>query len=306
MLQPFGDITGGLQRLLTGDSSEPFQIGGMQVVDGRLHWTLFRYYNVAGNDFASHAVSSLHIDELSGVEGLWHLGPMNSSIPQWHSYKHAGYITEIPEPAASELFGGRNLMSGLQISTGLSYSSQGPALFAYRLPEPGQLAPDGSLDAVPLLWYSEQQPLDGHHPADRWTGAAWLTLGGRQAVVAVGRKAHGAVYYGEARPHDCYPYKGYHGSAYETQMLFYDPADLAAAASGQRSACGLAPWYRWDSHDPGGGIDRFMFQACGRDIGGMTYDRANNVLYIVEADAGCTSEDEWEPTPVIHAFRVVD
>ncbi|MEZ6063087.1 MAG: hypothetical protein R3C19_22305 [Planctomycetaceae bacterium] len=51
ILQPFGDITAGLQKAITGDSSEPFQIGGMQVVDGRLHWTLFKYYNVAGHDF---------------------------------------------------------------------------------------------------------------------------------------------------------------------------------------------------------------------------------------------------------------
>ena len=305
VLQPFGDITGGLQRLLTGDSSEPYQIGGMQVVQGRLHWTLFKYYNVAGHDFPSHGMSSLRIDDLASLQGLWHLGPMQTGDPQWHSYKHAGYITDIPEPAADRLFGGRNLMSGLQISTGLSHSSQGPALFAYRLPD-SELKPDSSLDALPLLWYSEERPLTGHHPSDRWTGAAWVKLGERQAVIVVGRKAHGAVHYGEPRPGDCYPYKGYHGSSYEAQMLFYRTEDLADVAAGQQHATQVEPRYRWDSRDSGGSFDRFMFRECRRDIGGMAYDRTHNILYVVEAEAGLTQEDQWEPTPVIHVFRIVE
>ncbi|MEZ6063088.1 MAG: hypothetical protein R3C19_22310 [Planctomycetaceae bacterium] len=196
-------------------------------------------------------------------------------------------------------------MSGLQISTGLKYSSQGPALYAYELPEPGR-EPGSSLDAIPLLWYSLQRPLAGHHPSDRWTGAAWLSLSGKQTIVIAGRKAHGEVYYGNPRPTDCYPDKGYHGSSYEVQMLFYTPAELIGAANRRGTATEIDPWYRWDSRTPGGGIDRFMFKDCGRDIGGLTYDRQNNLLYMVEVDAGKTSLDEWEPTPVIHVFRVVE
>jgi hypothetical protein len=230
---------------------------------------------------------------------------MGSGDPQWHSYKHAGYIAQIPDAEASRWFGGRNLMSGLQISTGLQYSSQGPALFAYQLPEPGELS-NTSLDAIPLLWYSQERSLAAHHPSDRWTGAAWLTLGDRQAVVVAGRKAHGAVHYGEPRPNDCYRYKGYHGSSYEVQLLFYTPAELIGTANGRGQATQIDPWLRWDNHTAGGGIDRFMFKQCGRDIGGMTYDRDNNLLYLVEVDAGFTSDNEWEPTPVVHAFRIVD
>jgi hypothetical protein len=61
LLQPFGDITGGIQRALTGGETESFEIGGMQVVKDRLHWTLFKYYNVAGHDYPSHGTSSLRI-----------------------------------------------------------------------------------------------------------------------------------------------------------------------------------------------------------------------------------------------------
>lgn len=304
LLQPFGDITGGLRSLLTGDSSEPFMIGGMQVTGNRLHWTLFKYYNVSGIDMASHAVSSLKVDSPESVRGLWHLGPAGTGIPQWHSYKHAGYIAAIPSSAERQL-GGKNLMSGLQISTGLMYSSQGPALFAYRLPDP-ELPPDSSLDAVPLVWYSQAQPLSGHHPADRWTGAAWLTLGDKQVVVVAGRKAHGEVYYGVPRANDCYEDKGYHGSSYEAQLLFYSPEDLISAGQGQKSATGINPVHRWDKTNQGGGIDRFMYRDCRRDIGGMTYDRGRNLLYIVEMDAGYTRDDEYEPIPVIHVFRIVE
>jgi len=304
VLQPFGDVTGGMQRALTAGETEAFEIGGMQIVNDRLHWTLFKYYNVAGHDYPSHGTSSLRIDG-SPADGLWHLGPMESEDPQWHSYKHAGYIAQIPDAEAVQWFGGRNLMSGLQISTGLQYSSQGPALFAYHLPEPGTPSYT-SLDAVPLLWYSQERPLAGHHPADRWTGAAWLTLGDKQAVVIAGRKAHGAVHYGEPRANDCYRYKGYHGSSYEVQMLFYTSAELIGTANGRGQATQIDPWLRWDNQTSGGGIDRFMLKECGRDIGGMTYDRQNNLLYIVEVDAGFTSDNEWEPTPVIHTFRVVE
>ena len=56
---------------------------------------------------------------------------------------------------------------------------------------------------------------------------------------------------------------------------------------------------------PGGGIDRFMFQDCGREIGGLTYDRKNNLLYMVEVGAGLLSENEWEVLPVVHVLRLV-
>ena len=60
----------------------------------------------------------------------WHLGPFDSDVPECHAYKHAGYICEAPASAAAA-FGGRTILSGLQISTGLQTSSQGPALFTY-------------------------------------------------------------------------------------------------------------------------------------------------------------------------------
>ncbi|APZ91193.1 hypothetical protein [Fuerstiella marisgermanici] len=302
VLQDFGDITGGIRTHLTAGSSEPFEIGGMQVVDDGLHWTTYKYYNVEGRDYLSHALSSLDLKRPQ-PKGLWHLGPFQSGDARWHSYKHAGYICAVPDNIADRYLGGRNLMSGLQIVTGLQKSSQGPALFAYKIPERTP-SPGASLDAVPLLWYPMGSPIDKHHHADSWQGAAWLTLGDKQTVIVVGRKAHGPVHYGEPRPGDCYEDKGYHGSSYEAQMLFYAPGDLLSA--GRRPVANVRPWYRWDSTTPGGGIDRFMFQDCGREIGGLTYDRKRNLLYMVEVAAGLTSENEWEVLPVVHVMRLVN
>ncbi|MCA9051836.1 MAG: hypothetical protein KDA89_24025, partial [Planctomycetaceae bacterium] len=186
MLQPFGDITAGFREQMTAGSSEIFKIGGMEVVNGRLHWTVFKYYNVIGRDYPSHGSSGPETNA-ANIAGPWHLGPIGSGDPQWNSYKNAGYILSVPQPEADAFFEGRNLMSGLQISTGLQYSSQGPALYAYRIPEEPDAAP-GDLNALPLLWYSLERPLPRHHPSDRWTGAAWLKAGEKQTIIIIGRK----------------------------------------------------------------------------------------------------------------------
>ncbi len=301
MLQGFGDPSDGIREHMTNGSSEPFQFGGLHVVKDKLHWTLYKYYNVEGHDYLSHGLSSVNLANPQ-TKGLWHLGPFQTSDPRWHSYKNAGYICEVPDGIAKKYLGGRNMISGLQISTGLQKSSQGPALFAYRIPDPPP-PPGASIDAVPLLWYPMASPVDRHHYADRWTGAAWLTLGDKHTVVVVGRKAHGEVYYGMPRPGDCYEDKGYHGSSYEVQMLFYAPGDLLAA--GRRPVANVKPWYRWDTTTPGGSLNRFMYQDCGKEIGGMTYDRKRNLLYMMEMSAGLTSDNEYEPLPIVHVLRVV-
>lgn len=300
-LQPFADITKGIRKRLTNGSSEPFEIGGMQVIGNRLHWTVYKYYNVEQIDHLSHGLTSTTLSS-QAYRGLWHLGPINGG-KRWHSYKNAGYIAEIPQPIADRYLDGMNLMSGLQISTGRQQSSQGPALYAYKVVDEN-LPNGGSLDAVPLLWYPMNAEMTGHHPADIWRGAAWLTLGDKQAVIIVGRKGLGPVHYGQPRANECYDYKGYHASRYEAQVLFYQPEQILAGA--RQSVPNKDPWYRWNDQTPGGGIDRFMYQECGREIGGIAYDRARNLLYVSEADAAIATVNEYEPLPVIHVFRLVD
>ena len=51
LLQPFGDVTGGLRAAIPTDQPQPYHVCGLQVAGHALHWTLFRYYNVEGYDF---------------------------------------------------------------------------------------------------------------------------------------------------------------------------------------------------------------------------------------------------------------
>ncbi|MEZ6122035.1 MAG: hypothetical protein R3C49_02530 [Planctomycetaceae bacterium] len=303
VLQPLGDITGGIRAQMSANVSEPFEIGGLHYTDARLHWTLFKFYNVVGTDYLSHGSSSPFIRHPL-PEGPWHLGPQNSGISEWHSYKHAGYIFEVPEVQAGKWLGGRNLISGLQFPTGLNVASHGPAMFAYKLPPPG--TPAGkSLNAVPLVYNDIATPAPDFHPADLWTGGAWLTAGDRHAVIIVGRKSLGPLYYGDARPQDCTPDKGYHGSPYESQVLFYAPEALARAASGSLDPRSIRPWYVWSGQTPGGAFGQYLFETCSHRIGGVTYDRARNLLYLTQHNAGKTRENEFEPLPAIHVFRIV-
>ncbi len=302
VLQPFGDITGGIRAEMTQGSSEPFRIGGMHVIDERLHWTLYKYYNVQTIDYPSHGVSALSTTR-PRPEGMWHLGPPNTGRSEWHSYKHAGYILEMPREFADKWFGGRNLMSGLQIATGLNIASHGPAMYAYQLPRRGT-ANDAAIDAIPLVYNDIHRPAPGFNPADRWTGGAWLTVGDRETVIITGRKALGEVYYGEARPSDCSIDKGFHGAPYEAQMLFYAPQALIAAAHGKMEPTQVTPWYVWNQSTPGGGLAQYLFPSCNQHLGGIAYDRANHLLYLVQINAGTTSDDSYGVLPVIHIFRI--
>lgn len=301
VVQDFQDVSDGILGQMTAGSSEPFMIGGMCVSNNQLHWTTYKFYNVENLDYPSHGRSGLQLQS-SIAEGLWHLGPLGSSSPEWNSYKNAGYVLEIPE-SERHWFGGHSLVSGLQISTGLQASSQGPALYSYAPPEAGYL-PNKSLSATPLAWYSMNDPLERHHPADRWSGAAWLTLGNKQAVIVVGRKSLGEFYYGEPRPGDCSEDKGYHGAPYEVEIAFYSPASLIHAANGKLPAMGLRPWLRWGGTSPGGGVKQYFFDTCHQYTGGVAYDRERNILYVAQVDAAKTSDNEWDVLPVIHAFRI--
>jgi hypothetical protein len=133
-----------------------------------------------------------------------------------------------------------------------------------------------------------------------------MTLGEKSAVVVIGRKALGEFYYGEARSGDCTQDKGYHGPPYEVEALFYSPASLIQAAHGKLPAHSLQPWLRWDHQFDGGSLSQYMYSTCSQDVGGVTWDPERKLLYLVQISAGFTGDNEFEPLPVIHVFRIAD
>ena len=303
-LQPFADATHGIMRRLSNalDGSD-FRIGGLQVVGDKLHWTTHIYYNAAQYDAATHGCCSLDLSR-KDAQGPWHLGDAASVSPETHSDKHAGYIFTIPDAEATRWFGGKNLISGFWTATGLQNSSHGPSMFAYSLPQ--ALPPGGSIEMLPLVWHPMQKPLDGHKPADRWGGGAWLTLGQKQAVIMIGQKSMGETYYGLARPEDCTVDKGWHGTPYETHVYFYSPASLIHSAHGAINPTDIQTWMRWTDRSEGGGIGQYLFPRCYRDVGGVAYDRDHQLLYVSQPNVGTTPDHPYHALPLIHVFRIVE
>jgi hypothetical protein len=98
-------------------------------------------------------------------------------------------------------------------------------------------------------------------------------------------------------------YRGWWSASYDAQLILYDPADLARVASGELESWEPQPYATVD-------IDEHLFLTEGVEpdmlgtgvqrrlrIGPVTYDRANDILYVVELFAD-------GPKPVVHVWRV--
>ncbi len=303
ILQDFSDVSDGFIESESA-GTEPFKIGGLYVAGDRLHWTLYKFYNVNGTRYDSHATSSLNI-ATPKPEGLWHLGDMHGGAAEWHSYKNAGYIFDVPPERVDDL-GGLNLISGLQISTGRQTSSQGPAMYAYKLPARGT-ASGSSLEALPLIFYPlGGGEMTGHNPADHWRGGAWLKVGRKEGIVIVGRKSLGEEYYGPARQRDCTVDKGYHGSPYEPHMLFYDVNEVFSVANAKKRPWMVEPYLRWGRDTPGGSLKEYLFDTCHGRVTGLALDRKRQLLYLIQYAAAIVDLADPEKYPVVHVFKLKD
>lgn len=79
---------------------------------------------------------------------------------------------------------------------------------------------------------------DGREVTDQFHGGAWITSGGRTAVMLLGNKTCGEVSYSS----------GYTPSLSWPVFLFYDPADLVAVATGGAAAHEQQPYAMLDDH----------------------------------------------------------
>lgn len=320
-LQPFSDITAGMFDMQaleipalglaylpgqdgTGEESIAFCVGqhfqGFEVSHG-----------LAGADLGSPAPS-----------GPWFFGGFTN-------YVSNDYLTAVPKAWAARFAPGMVLASG-RFREGV-WGGLGPALFAYTpYDETGSLptASTALSRVVPLLLYGTQLPgasdivsdpsqkMVHYQESDHWTGAAWLTAGTRSALIFSGTKAAGRSWYGFANgvewPYDCaeqtpptcpdvpdWPYdnRGYWADSYQAWILFYDPEDLGAAASGDVETWEPQPYAYLDItpvlFDPA--LNHAEYK---RDLlGAAAFDDENGILYIVERLA-----DEYRS--VIHVWQI--
>ncbi len=185
-----------------------------------------------------------------------------------------------------------------------------------------------------------ERSLNGYQHPDEWSGGAWLTTAsGKSAVLFVGAKSNGTKYwYGYVNPQgpefpcvdeevtdfttcrtadgsacpqqdftECSGHNDYRGwwtTRWDTQFLFYDPADLARVAAGELAFWEPQPYAVMD-------IDEWMFfnpssvetdmLGTGNQrryrIGDVAFDRANGLLYVLESFADGAK-------PVVHVWRI--
>lgn len=178
---------------------------------------------------------------------------------------------------------------------------------------------------------------DYQHP-DQWEGGAWLISDEKSAVIFAGTKATGDYYwYGFINPDNTGPCvyvedvgqydvcltsegeecgaeyltgcdgytseRGWWSSSFVPQIIFYDPANLAAVAAGTMEPYEPQPYASLDLDDDlilQEGVEESTLGTGSQrrhHIGDVAYDRANNLLYILETFADGTK-------PVVHVWRV--
>jgi hypothetical protein len=141
--------------------------------------------------------------------------------------------------------------------------------------------------------------------ADQITGIVWPVVGGKSAIMFVGRTGLGRSFYGagEDYPYDNdgdgradpspEPYQGCHAPPYVPAAWFYDPEDLLAVQRGERLPHTVLPYSvavlpipeRWRN--------------ARSWMGGAAFDARRNLLYIVVRRSLLPRR-----LPVIHVFRV--
>ena len=315
-LQPFADLTGGIFN--AEEMSIPRAgLAYMAEPQPRLHFTFGQHIQ----DFeVSHGWANLNLST-PDAQGPW-------VFDGYTNYVTNDYLFEIPPLWAEAIAPGPLLASG-RAREGL-WSGRGPALFAYQFRELSEPLPAGSKlgEVVPLLLYGEQQPgqpdlisspsqaVNDYREADHWWGGAWLTAGDDSAVVFAGTKALGEEWYGFANgvvwEHDCaeqtpstcpdppeWPYddRGFWAEDYQAQLIFYDPAHLAAVARGELESWQPQPYavLVLDDYLLDPALDLMEYK---RDlVGAAAFDRVNGLFFLVERLA-----DEYRS--VIHVWRI--
>ena len=315
-IQSFSDLTGGIFQ--SEDMVIPRAgIAYLAQPQPRLHFTFGQHIQ----DFeVSHGWGGLNLDQPE-AQGPWVFGG-------YTNYVTNDYLFEIPPDWAQAIAPGPLLASG-RAREGL-WSGRGPGLFAYQ---PGDIESPNAAgavlpDVVPLLLYGEQnvgqpdiisspdQAVTDYREADHWWGGAWLTDDERAAVVFAGTKALGDEWYGFANgvvwEHDCaehapptcpdvpdWPYdnRGFWADSYQAQLIFYDPAELAAVARGELDSWEPQPYevltldeYLLDPVLNHGDYKRDL-------VGAVAFDRENGFLYLIERMA-----DEYKS--VIHVWEI--
>ncbi len=236
--------------------------------------------------------------------GAWTIG-------DYINFVTSDYLFPIDPAWAAANTPGRLLATGRFRDGG--QGGRGPSLLAFGPWNEGNPPPPGAhLAATPLILYSDILAGDDHtmssyNPADEWMGGAWLTAGDRSAVVFVGTKGTGRAWYGfadgtewpEEPPYPPVPappndQRGWWSEGFVGQIIFYDPADLAAVARGEKARWEPQPYATLD-------IDPVLYHVTSprqwHHVGDAAFDRARGLLYVLEPLADGDK-------PLVHVWKI--
>jgi type II secretory pathway pseudopilin PulG len=254
-----------------------------------------------GDIGSSHVWFDLNLSN-ANIKGPW--GLVNQT-----KYTTTGYMFQIPSDWAAANTAGMRLATGRYRDGG--QEGQGPSIIAYGPWNQGNPPAAGVvLSNVVLLKYSiisedetAVRGLQNYSNADSWSGGAWIVRGNKTAVAIVGVSGVGNDWYGFSDGRVCPPScdgedRGWWANGFEARILLYDPADLAKVARGQLQSYEPQPYAIYNISGSGA-----LYEPASRQgLGGVAYDQANGLLYIIEPFVdGDTPE---YPKPVVHVWRI--
>jgi hypothetical protein len=285
VLQPFADASQGLMYTV---GTNTIKIGGLMVYGGKLYGTAYVYYDAAGTQILSHFISPLNLSLQGAVRGILQVGNMGAGFV-------SGYMALIPPEWQSSLVG--PAITGQCCIPIISRSSYGPAAFVF---DPGNLGGKNSVPDTPLVYYPSSNPLAAWDATSSYFNGTSSIRGlifprGTRSILFIGRQGIGTFCYGTGGSSggECYDpadsSKGNHAYPYVYQIWAYDILDLITVKNGKKQPWQVKPYALWNFNLP--------FESDNRQIGGATYDQANQRLFISQINSDGTR-------PVIHLFMV--
>lgn len=278
VLQNFYDPSEGKYPLLDNGT---IKLGGAMVVDGKLVFTAYSYYDADASQQLSHFRRPLTTAPSGQVEGPFKLGTLGAGFV-------SGYMAPIPTAWQTAL-GGTHLTGNCCIAI-VTRTSYGPSVSSFT--------PSQSLtNSTPLVAYTT-----AHQTLGAWNSTGNLYNGttqirgmvfpdGTSSVLFIGRQGIGTFCYGTgtACNDPAISSSGNHAYPYVYQVWAYDAAELAKVKAGIKQYWEVVPYAVWNFELP--------FQYADRSLGGASYDPATRQLFIVANNAS----PGW---PVVHVFNV--
>lgn len=283
----------------------------------------------------THARCGLNFDDPK-VEGAWWIDDLSL-------YSVNGYLFEIPAAFADSFLNGKRLATGRYRDGGWSGMGPDLiAIAPWQAGDPPK-AGSRLDAATLLLYSNTRGEdtttyvVTGYQHSDEWEDGAWLTAGDRSAIIFVGSQGSGYLWYGFFSPNgDGMPCveqdltmvgcfnpdgspcnaslsgycegnspnsRGWWSSRWDSKILFYNPADMAAVANGSMQPYEPQPYAELDIDDTlilDGSVEPIMLGSGEQRryrLGEVAYDRENGYLYILEKFADGAM-------PIIHVWQV--